>query len=189
MAEPDMEHLAVVETDRHPRRARRRAGFALLRVFGRTVFYVVLGIAFSVSAALGVGSVIDVHEPTYWGTFTVHRCEPTRYGCQSIGTWTSDDKRIVRHDIALDGDTGSDGVIRASYTPSGFNSDAENNIVHTGMWSGAKFWFPWVFCVVVALLVITQARSWRRRDRARGERVNLPRHDQQIEERSDSGRL
>jgi hypothetical protein len=142
---------------------------AVARALGHGVFYAVMGILFVVAAILGIGADVDVHEPTYWGTFTEHSCQPSRYGCEPVGTWVSDDGSIVKTHIQLDA-IGSVGTSRASYTPTGFNNDAQNDIVHTGTFSSANYWFPWVFCVLVVALVAGYAYKWRRT--RQGERLS-----------------
>jgi hypothetical protein len=127
------------------------------------MYYTLFGLLFCVSAVLGVGSALDSHETTYWGTFVVHGCEIARSGCREVGTWVSDDEAIVKKGIALDGTTASDGTARASFTPGGFNNDSENNIVHTSLWFGAKLWAPWVLCAIILAFGVLQARTWRRR--------------------------
>jgi hypothetical protein len=105
---------------------------------------------------------------TYWGTFTRHSCESGfRWRCEGVGTWVSDSGSIVKNNIQLDGDVNSDGTVRASYTPTGFNNDAENNIVHTVTWSCARYWLPWIMTVLFGGLIALRVRAMRRRSRSR----------------------
>jgi len=69
---------------------------------------------------------------------------------------------MVKKDIQLDDFGDSHSTVRASYTPTGFNNDAQNNIVHVAATTGAQFWFPWVGAIVIAGLVVIQTRKWRR---------------------------
>jgi hypothetical protein len=142
---------------------------------GYAIFFLVMGIVFCIVAVLGVGYAVNAHEPTYWGTFTADGCVPSGKGCQSVGTWVSDDKSMVKKHIALDGLMGSDDSVRASYTPTGFNNDAENNIVHTAFWGTARYWLPWVLCVLVAAFVAERTHLLRRRRRG-AERRAHPSH-------------
>jgi hypothetical protein len=124
-----------------------------------------MGLLFCVTAFLGVASAIDAKEPVYWGTFTQTHCDWARYGCRSFGTWVSDDGTITKLEISLDGDPGPDGTVRADYQPSGIINDADNNIVHTAMWSGVMLWLPWVLCLVCAVLIAGRTFAWRSRRR------------------------
>jgi hypothetical protein len=141
---------------------------SVARQVGRVVFCVVMGTCFAVALVLGIGWATSASAPTYWGTFTEHSCTtPSRLGCQSVGTWVSDDGSITRTNIAFDGSLHADGVARASYRPTGFNNDRDLNIVHSEFGSSAKYWFPWVFAAGVAAGVTVQWRTWRRQDRRR----------------------
>ena len=127
-----------------------------------------MGTCFAAALVLGIGWATSASAPTYWGTFTEHSCTKTaRQGCESVGTWVSDDGSITRTKIAFDGSPDADGTARASYTPTGFNNDRELNIVHSGFGFSAKYWFPWVFAAGIAAGVTIQWRTWRRQDRRR----------------------
>lgn len=110
---------------------------------------------------VGIANVIDEREETYWGVFTEHYCEPMpRGGCRSIGSWVSDDGRIVKHDVFLDGGVDPGGTIRAGYRPDGILGDEDNNIVHAEDWWDARFWVPWAALVVFGGMTLAQARRW-----------------------------
>ncbi|MBD8486062.1 hypothetical protein IFT79_10590 [Frigoribacterium sp. CFBP 8759] len=52
------------------------------------------------------------------GTFTEESCEGDgRYGCQSVGTWTSDDGQLTYRSVGLDGAVGTDGTSRSYAIP------------------------------------------------------------------------
>jgi hypothetical protein len=130
---------------------------------GQVIYYGVMGLVFVVALVFGIGAVVDGAQPTYWGTFTQHSCESGFRGtCIGVGTWVSDGGSMVKRHIQLDGFVGANGEVRASYTPTGFNNDAENNIVHVSVSTSAQFWFPWAVAVLVAGLMVFQARKWRR---------------------------
>ena len=153
-------------SDERPRamRVRRDGRFlgALLPVL-HVAYYAIMGLLFVVMLVIGIGAAVNGAQPTYWGTFTKHSCESGYRGrCEPVGTWVSDGGSIVQRHIQLDGFVGSDGTVRASYTPTGFNNDAENNIVHIAATTGAQFWFPWVGAILIAGLVVFQSRKWRR---------------------------
>jgi hypothetical protein len=113
---------------------------------------------------MGVGTALQPGSQTYWGTFTEHSCAPARFGCHSVGTWVSDDESITRTSIALDGKPNADGTVSASYTPTGFNNDLDNNIVHTQFGTSARLWLPWTLAALMAAIVAVQSLLWRRRD-------------------------
>jgi hypothetical protein len=128
------------------------------------IYYAIMGILFAVMLVLGIGAAVDGVQRTYWGTFTQHSCElGARGSCEPVGTWVSDRGNIVKRQIQLDGFVGSDGTVRASYTPTGFNNDAENSIVHVAATTGGRFWVPWVAALLIAGLVVFQSRQWRRK--------------------------
>jgi hypothetical protein len=153
--------------DERPRAARINLLARLLSAtlsVGHVIYYVVMGLVFAVALVLGIGAAVDGAQPTYWGTFTQHSCEPGfRGSCIGVGTWVSESGSMVKRHIQLDGFVGSNGEARASYTPTGFNNDAENNFVHVSVSTGAQFWFPWAAAILVAGLVVLQMRNWRRK--------------------------
>lgn len=115
----------------------------------------------AVLVVLAIGHSLDGNEPLYWGTFTEEHCDPKpRNGCSSFGTWVSDDRTVVLKDIALDGSPDDDGSARASYRPTGFSNDADNQIVHREEWSNAGQWLPWVLAVIFLGYTVHQAHSW-----------------------------
>jgi len=150
----------------NPRRLRIRRQHPILRALESALhvgYYVIMATLFAVMLVLGIGSVVNGAQPTYWGTFTQHSCGfGYRGGCQPVGTWVSDSGSMVKRDIQLDGSVDADSTARASYTPTGFNNDAQNNIVHVGTFPGAQSWFPWCGAILIAGLVVFQSRKWRR---------------------------
>ena len=134
---------------------------------GRGLYVVIMGLLFCLSAALGGADFVDRNEPIYWGTYTHVRCDPVARGCGSIGNWVSDDQSIHVEDIELDGSPGRDGVVRASFQPTGITNDVRNNIVHTQFGTTIGPWAPWVFCVFIAGHVVYRVVGWRSRPSAR----------------------
>lgn len=140
---------------------RRRDAFT---VIGNILYCGLFGVLLVISLTLAVGTATSATERSYWGTFTQHSCESSFRGrCEGVGTWVTDNGSIVKKNIQLDGDANSDGSVRALYTPTGFNNDAENNIVHTSAWAWARFWMPWVMCVLFGGLILFRLRLIRRK--------------------------
>jgi hypothetical protein len=111
-------------------RVRRRRGITgAVAQLGRMIV-----IAFFVAAA-GVFVLLWVHwiglsfAPVHNGVFVEESCAPTYRGCQSIGTWTSDDGSLRLDDVELDGAVGPDGSVHAQYRPG--ERDPGDGIVHT----------------------------------------------------------
>jgi hypothetical protein len=93
-----------------------------LQVAGHALFYLVMGLCLLAVLVLGVANLADRDRPKYWGTFTEQStsCDPgPRGGCTATGIWTSDDGRIVRRDVLLDGSVEPGRSVRASYQPGG----------------------------------------------------------------------
>jgi hypothetical protein len=136
---------------------------AVWRRIGRGIFVIVMAVVFIVGAALGVANDKDAidQQPVLWGTFFEQSCEPNLHGCRSFGRWVSDDGRIVKEGIYLDGSPGSDGTARAAYKPEGLINDNENNIVHVEWASGLGLWFPWLLCTFAVGATVYYARKWR----------------------------
>jgi hypothetical protein len=159
------EVVAVDHRDRRPERpGRRRDAF---RMVGNVVYCGLLGLLVVIMLILGVGYASSAGQRSYSGTFHEHSCEYSRFGCEGVGTWVSDNGSIVKKKIQLDGFVNSDGTVRASYTPTGFNNDAQNNIVHASTWAFARFWLPWALTLLFAGLVFFRVRGIRRYVRRR----------------------
>ncbi len=141
------------------------------RRIGRGIFVVVMALVFVAGAGLGLANAKDAldQQPVFWGTFTEQRCEPDLHGCRSFGRWVSDDGRLVKEGIYLDGSPGSDGTARAAYKPEGLFNDNDNNIVHVEWVSGMGLWFPWLLCAFAVGATVYYARQWRR-EKARAVR-------------------
>jgi hypothetical protein len=134
-----------------------------LQVAGHALFYLVMGLCLLAVLVLGVANLADRDRPKYWGTFTEQStsCDPgPRGGCTATGIWTSDDGRIVRRDVLLDGSVEPGRSVRASYQPGGAFGDDTNNIVHTAMWSNAGLWMPWLFLATFGAVTWRQRRKW-----------------------------
>ncbi|WP_148076678.1 hypothetical protein [Cellulomonas sp. PhB150] len=144
-----------------------------MRAAGHGTFYVVMTVCFIAFVTMGVTSWLDEHRPVYWGTFhtTTVTCDPgPRGGCTTHGTWTSDDGRLVRSDVMLDGSASDGGTTRASYKPGGAMGDDENNVVHTAAWTNAGLWLPWAAAALAAVGVGWYRRKWRREAAGRSRR-------------------
>ena len=55
---------------------------------------------------------------------------------------------------------GPDGTVLASFTPTGWLNDEENNIVHTARWTGVGAWFSWVAAAITAIATVGYALRW-----------------------------
>ncbi|MBZ4488182.1 hypothetical protein [Microbacterium sp. cx-55] len=125
---------------------------------GQIAFHLFAVALTGVLAALFVASVVDAGEPIIWGTFTEEYCEDSpRRGCRPVGTWTSHDGTIVKHDIYLDGAVGVDGTAPASYRPTGIMS---NNVVHTTAFTGILPWLTGGLLLWWAIYSMYKATGW-----------------------------
>ena len=70
-------------------------GLGVVDVGIRVVFYLGSLAALLVVVGIGVASIVDTGAPRTWGSYTEVSCEggTIRHGCQSRGTWVSDDGR------------------------------------------------------------------------------------------------
>lgn len=117
--------------------------------------------------ALGVADLLDADEPVFWGTFSEEDCVGGgRMGCQSVGTWVSDDGSIRKTGVALDGRPDSDGSVRATYRPTGVINDEENNIVHVGGADGLYSAMLWVAAAGAGAGLALYIADWRRSRRS-----------------------
>lgn len=114
---------------------------------GQWVGAVVLAFLLLACVALGILGIWQLAEPVHWGTFTQERCEPALRGCREFGIWVSDDGETRKESIELDGSVGASGSVRASYQPTGLNS----NIVHTEPSTNAGPWIPWLVALAIAV--------------------------------------
>lgn len=117
-----------------------------------------------ISSFLVVASVLDADEPSYLGTFTEEACiDPgIRRSCRSVGTWVSDDRTVRKLDVFLDGWVGPDGVVRATYTPTGIINDLENNIVHAEYTAPFGPILAWGLFIGSAGGLVIMVLDWRR---------------------------
>lgn len=144
-------------------RVRRRTllgrGAAVISRGARILSAALLAALALVGFALGVGLLTAAGEPVYWGTYTESSCEGWgRAGCHSRGTWVSDDGTIRLENIRLDGHVGPDGTVVASYRPTGFLNDFNNQIVHTEWTSWLGPWVPWGVGVGTSIAAFIQIR-------------------------------
>ena len=126
------------------------------------MYYATFSLLLAITLTLGIGQTFAPGTATYVGTFSQTSCEPTRFGCTSIGTWVSNDRSIVRNNTSLDGSVSSDGTVQATYTPTGFNNDKDNNVVHTAAWSWLKPWMPWLLSIAFAGFIAVRVFEWRK---------------------------
>jgi len=134
----------------------------MLKTVGRIAFIVVFGILIAVTVVLGIGGIASAGAPVHWGTYTEERCDRARFGCRSFGTWVSDSGELRVDEVQLDGAVGSDGMVRASYRPTGFNNDADNAIVHAEPWATLGPWMPWGLAALFGGVLGIQWSRWRR---------------------------
>jgi hypothetical protein len=148
-----------------------------LRAMGRALFYASIAGVCVAFIVMGVITVAGRDRPVYWGTFTETSttCSGLRGACTNSGRWVSDDGTIVKDGVTLDGFVERGRSARASYQTGGPMGDDENNIVHTGSWSRAGLWFPWVAAGVSAAAIWYQHR---RRHRDATDRQYQGRHSE-----------
>ena len=158
--------MALTDTDLRPKRPGRKHRTVMRRV-GHALYFALFGVLLAIGLTLGIGSAVAPGTTTYWGTFTAHSCHPAKYGCTWVGAWVSDSGSIVKNDTALDGSVNSDSTARASYTPTGFNNDAQNNVVHAADWAWISPWVPWLMSLLAIAFIVGHAVSlWRIRPKA-----------------------
>lgn len=148
-----------------------------LRATSHALSYAIMGAVCIAFIVMGVISVLGHDRPTYWGTFTEKSttCDPgPRGSCTNTGRWVSDDRRIVKDGITLDGFVEKGQSVRASYQPGGLMGDDENNIVHTAFWSNAGLWFPWFAAALSAAAIWYQQATLA--ERRQGSSVSGPSH-------------
>ncbi|WP_435743615.1 hypothetical protein [Microbacterium sp. PMB16] len=126
------------------------------------LFFVVMGAVAVAGLYYVVAGIIDANEPRYWGTFTEEFCEERpRRGCQSVGTWVSDDGSIRLEGVSLDGVPGDDGTVAAQYQPAGVANDADTNIVHTSFGVSVEPFVTVGLVVLAGGVAFMQWRKWR----------------------------
>ena len=145
----------------------------------RVVFYLGALAALLVVVGIGVAAIVDTGAPRTWGTYTEVSCEggTIRHGCQSRGTWVSDDGRDRLDDVGLDGSVSDEGATRAYATPDALLGG--DDIVHDGNWTWVGWALPAGLVVAVVVFVLRRAEAFgdlerlsgrrRRREDGRGE--------------------
>ncbi len=145
----------------------------------RVVFYLGALAALLVVVGIGVAAIVDTWAPRTWGTYTEVSCEggTIRHGCQSRGTWVSDDGRDRLDDVGLDGSLSDEGTTRAYATPGALLGG--DDIVHDGAWTWVGWVLPAGLVVAVVAFVLRRAEAFgdlerlsarrRRREDGRGE--------------------
>ncbi|MFT3876161.1 MAG: hypothetical protein QM708_07055 [Propioniciclava sp.] len=138
----------------------------ILRRVGRAFFYALMAVCFVATVMLGIAEAIDVvnNEPKIWGTYRETECVPAVRGCDSYGTWESDDGSIRKERVGLDGGVDEDGTARAAFQPHGLRSDDDLGMVHTAFWVDAAVWLPWVLAAWIAGVAVHYRREGRDRD-------------------------
>ena len=132
-----------------------------------------------VVVGLGVAAIVDTGAPRTWGSYTEVSCEggTIRHGCQSRGTWVSDDGRDRLDDVGLDGSVSDEGSTPAYAMPDAVLGG--DDIVHDGAWTWAAWVVPAGLLVAVVVFVLRRAAAFgdlerlsarrRRREDGRGE--------------------
>jgi hypothetical protein len=101
---------------RHPDSTHHRSG-PWTRAWHLTVYAGATAAALVVALLLA-SAVHDSTQAHVAGTFTEESCEGDgRYGCQSVGTWTSDDGQLTYRSVGLDGAVGTNGISRSYAIP------------------------------------------------------------------------
>ncbi|WP_259176998.1 hypothetical protein [Mycetocola sp. BIGb0189] len=86
----------------------------------------------------------------------------------------SEDGATTLTDVRLDGGVETNGSIRTSYREGGFNSDADNHIVHVETFSYGFVWAPIALLIAFFFMfggMKTIRKHVRRRQRARALRL------------------
>lgn len=133
----------------------------------RPLAYIGAALAALVIAVLFASAVHDSTQPRVSGTYTEETCEGGgRYGCESVGTWTSDDGESTYRGVALDGSVGTDGTSRSYAIPNALFGGTE--IVHDSTISPLLgIVGPAVLFGMLALVVLRAADRWGDLDRVK----------------------
>lgn len=130
---------------------------------GRVMAVAAMSLIALAFVAAGVMDMVDRDQPIHWGTYTEIDCEAPEFGwgdCRSVGNWVSDDGSIMKDRIYLDGEVRPGGTVRASFRPSGWINDSENNVVHTLQWTYAGGWISWAGAALTGTLAAWWAFRW-----------------------------
>ena len=142
------------------------------RAVSHAIFYLVMGACFIFCLGGCLALAIDAsHDrPIVWGTFTRQDCEQQSGGpCRVIGRWVSDDGRIVKDGVYLEGAPDGDGTVRAAYQAEGLLGDNFTNVVHVQMTPNVAPWILLPTCVLSAGFTVYWARRWKREKAQRDE--------------------
>ena len=136
----------------------------------RVVFYLGSLAALLVVVGIGVASIVDTGAPRTWGSYTEVSCEggTIRHGCQSRGTWVSDDGRDRLDDVGLDGSVSDEGTTRAYATPDALLGG--DDVVHDGAWTWVGWVLPAGLLVALVLGVLRRAEAFGDLERLRARR-------------------
>ena len=136
----------------------------------RVVFYLGSLAAVLVVVGLGVAAIVDTGAPRTWGSYTEVSCEggTIRHGCQSRGTWVSDDGRDRLDDVGLDGSVSDEGATRAYATPDALLGG--DDVVHDGAWTWVGWVLPAGLLVALVLGVLRRAEAFGDLGRLRARR-------------------
>lgn len=136
----------------------------------RVVFYLGALAALLVVVGLGVAAIVDTGASRTWGSYTEVSCEggTIRHGCQSRGTWVSDDGRDRLGDVGLDGSVSDEGTTRAYATPDALLGG--DDIVHDGAWTWVGWVLPAGLLVALVVGVLRRAEAFGDLERLRSRR-------------------
>jgi hypothetical protein len=143
---------------RRPESTRHRSG-PWTRAWHLSV-YAGAALAALVVALLLASAVHDSTQAHVAGTFTAKSCEGDgRHGCQSVGTWTSDDGQLTYRSVGLDGAVGTNGTSRSYAIPDAILGGTDT--VHDSANSPLiGILVATTLLVVLALGVLRAAEKW-----------------------------
>lgn len=120
--------------------------------------------------AIGVATWHHRGEARDYGTFTEQTtvCDPAwvrRGGCESTGTWVSDDGRTTLRDVGLDGDVERGESVRAWRQAGG--ASGGDDVVHRPTRTHPELWLPWALAAFAVMSGVGARRRWRQEDARR----------------------
>ena len=122
--------------------------------------YAAAVLAALVVALILASTVHDSSQAHVAGTFTEESCEGDgRYGCQSVGTWTSDDGELTYRGVGLDGAVGTNGTSRSYAIPDAIlgGTDTVHDTANSPL---IGILVATTLLVVLALRVLRAAEKW-----------------------------